>query len=297
MSLGTAKLLFFFPNFGELFFLADFHKDEVRSLGRELGLPVELLERHPFPGPGLSIRIICAEEPFMEADFGETQVLVRLMVDYANAAAKEHALLNRIEVATSEEERQLLEQLANRNQYFATLLPIRTVGVQVIQGPMYLKFHFSTHFVFQQGDSRTYSYCVALSSDQGPPNWEDLMTYARIIPRVCHNVNRVCYVFGKAIREPVTDVTTTFLTANVISTLREVDFLVNKTLREEGCYKKIAQMPVALIPIHFDRDPSLRTPSCQRSVVLRPFISQDFMTGLPAIPGVHLPQEVIRSFF
>lgn len=69
----------------------------------------------------------------MEADFGETQVLIRLMVDYANMAAKEHALLNRIEVATSEEDRQLLEELSNRNQFVATLLPIRTVGVQVLK--------------------------------------------------------------------------------------------------------------------------------------------------------------------
>uniref|UniRef100_A0A0P6ILJ4 Uncharacterized protein n=1 Tax=Daphnia magna TaxID=35525 RepID=A0A0P6ILJ4_9CRUS len=40
----------------------------------------------------------------MDADFGETQVLIRLMVDYAYMAAKEHALLNRIEIATSEQE-------------------------------------------------------------------------------------------------------------------------------------------------------------------------------------------------
>ncbi|XP_045028257.1 GMP synthase [glutamine-hydrolyzing]-like [Daphnia magna] len=111
--------------------LEDFHKNKVRALDRELGSPAELLERHPFPGPGLSVGIIYAEEPFSEVDFDETQVLIRLMVPYANIAAKEHALLNRIEITTSKEERILLEELSSHNQYVATLLPIRTVGVQV----------------------------------------------------------------------------------------------------------------------------------------------------------------------
>jgi len=43
--------------------LTSFYKDEVREVGAELGLAPELLHRHPFPGPGLAIRLLCATQP------------------------------------------------------------------------------------------------------------------------------------------------------------------------------------------------------------------------------------------
>lgn len=68
--------------------LKDFHKDEVRAIGKDLGLPSELVQRHPFPGPGLAIRIVCAEEPYIEKDFAETSILLKIITDFANANKK-----------------------------------------------------------------------------------------------------------------------------------------------------------------------------------------------------------------
>ena len=41
--------------------LTSFYKDEVRAIGREIGIPEPFLSRHPFPGPGLGIRCLCAD--------------------------------------------------------------------------------------------------------------------------------------------------------------------------------------------------------------------------------------------
>jgi len=44
-------------------------------------------------GPGLAVRVICAEEPYLEKDFAETSLILKLIVDYANAVKKVSAFL------------------------------------------------------------------------------------------------------------------------------------------------------------------------------------------------------------
>uniref|UniRef100_H2Y9F1 GMP synthase (glutamine-hydrolyzing) n=2 Tax=Ciona savignyi TaxID=51511 RepID=H2Y9F1_CIOSA len=254
--------------------LQDFHKDEVRILGRQLGLPENTLMRHPFPGPGLAIRVICAEEAFLCPEFSQTQTLLRLLSGYCHSINKPHALLQKIHaVITSEEEREMLRKYTDRFQMKAVLLPIKSVGVQ--------------------GDCRTYSYVVGLSSAEAKPDWETLFFMAKTIPRICHNVNRITYIFGEAVNDQIQDVTPTILSFNVLSTLRQCDNIAHSVLAQHNVVNKISQMPVVLIPLHFDRDTLCRGPSCQRSVVLRPFITNDFMTGLAAQPGKHIPEEVV----
>jgi GMP synthase (glutamine-hydrolysing) len=50
--------------------LTSFYKDEVREIGRDIGVPARFLARHPFPGPGLAIRCLCSE---VQAPVGESE--------------------------------------------------------------------------------------------------------------------------------------------------------------------------------------------------------------------------------
>ncbi|OIO26640.1 GMP synthase [Candidatus Micrarchaeota archaeon CG_4_10_14_0_2_um_filter_55_9] len=141
--------------------LRDLYKDEVRKVGKAVGLPEDVYSRQPFPGPGLAIRVLGEVTP-------------------------EKAGLVREACAIVEEE---IEAAVERGecekpwQYYAALLPVRSVGVQ--------------------GDKRAYGWTIVVRAVQSL----DAMTAAssqlpnpllkRISIRICNSlkqhVNRVVY--------------------------------------------------------------------------------------------------------
>ena len=70
--------------------LAELYKDEVREIGRELGLPAELIERWPFPGPGLGIRVLCSDG---EESFSERQKIEAVLQDMCEPYGVEAAMM------------------------------------------------------------------------------------------------------------------------------------------------------------------------------------------------------------
>ena len=71
--------------------LDHFFKDEVRALGTALGLPDHIVQRQPFPGPGLAIRIIGDVTPEKLAILKEADAIVREELDAYNAMIAEES--------------------------------------------------------------------------------------------------------------------------------------------------------------------------------------------------------------
>lgn len=76
------------------------------------------------------------------------------------------------------------------------------------------------------GDCRSYSYVLGLSTEEDP-DWNDLLFLAKLIPRILHNINRICYIFGGPVQYPIADITETRISQNTLAQLRQADHLAN----------------------------------------------------------------------
>ena len=161
-------------------------KDEVRRVGRQLGMPEHLITRHPFPGPGLAVRILGDITPekvriLQEAD----DIYIRGLRDYkvklsGEEARKVLAAGVPAQMTDGEIEVSLYDQIWQAGAIL--LSTVRSVGVM--------------------GDERTYENPVALravtSSDAMTADWAHLPYdfMARVSNEIINKVrgvNRVCY--------------------------------------------------------------------------------------------------------
>ena len=143
--------------------LRELFKDEVRNLGLALGLPRELVFRHPFPGPGLGVRIL-----------GEVKG------EYADLLRRADAVF--IEELRKFKDHEGVSWYDKTAQAFTVFLPVKSVGVM--------------------GDGRTYEYVVSLravqTTDFMTADWAPLPheLLARVSNRIINEVrgiNRVVY--------------------------------------------------------------------------------------------------------
>ncbi len=143
--------------------LRELFKDEVRALGIALGLPREMVYRHPFPGPGLGVRIL-----------GEVKPEFAALLQRADAI-----FIEELRNTKAPDGDPLYDKVA---QAFAVFLPVRSVGVM--------------------GDGRTYDYVVALravqTTDFMTAHWAELPydLLGRVSNRIINEVrgiNRVVY--------------------------------------------------------------------------------------------------------
>ncbi len=153
-------------------------------------------------------------------------------------------------------------RIAKAHGLAGTVLPVRSVGVQ--------------------GDERTYGYVAVLS---GKFSWERLKAASIEIPKRVHAVNRVCWLVKGTAGTP--RVVPTALARDTLDLLREADARASAALRREAPRARLAQLPIILLPVSLG--------AAGRAIVLRPFVTNDFMTGRAAIVGKELPLACVRA--
>lgn len=188
--------------------IRDLYKDEVRAIGKKLGLPDELVMRHPFPGPGLSINVLCNDgKP--DAKDAEELPLAQKELDEIKLdmfCPKCTASLKR------------------------SVLPVRSVGVQ----GDFRTYRFPALLTFREEGDGFYHF---------PDKREKIEECSSTITNAAKYINRTCIKLFQ--RPGITDdalkIQEGYCDRRRLDQLREVDNIVLTELHKSGWYDKIFQ--------------------------------------------------------
>ncbi|WP_407435351.1 glutamine-hydrolyzing GMP synthase [Treponema sp.] len=195
--------------------IKELYKDEVRSIGKKIGLNDELVMRHPFPGPGLSINVLCSDGILSDGDKAEL-----------NNAQKE---LEKIELT------QFCEKCTAKMT--RSVLPVKSVGVQ----GDFRTYRFPAVLTFAEEENGFYHI---------PHKWEKIESASSTITNSSSLINRTILRLWK--RPGLSDgdfkLLEGYCDKKRLDQLREVDNIVLTELHKSNWYNRIFQHLTIDIP-------------------------------------------------
>ena len=235
--------------------IRDLYKDEVRAIGKKLGLSDELVMRHPFPGPGLSINVLCNDgKSWSQKDKQEFD------------AAKDE--LNNIEL------NMFCENCTSN--LVRDVLPVRSVGVQ----GDFRTYRFPALLTFKDEGNGFYHF---------PKKHEKIEQCSSTITNAAKFINRTCiklYQNPKLKNEDL-KLQEGYCDKRRLDQLREVDNIVLTNLHNSGWYDKIFQ--------HLTIDLPFASCAEHATFVLRPVCSEDVMTARFAMLPAELLSKIVHE--
>ena len=188
--------------------IRDLYKDEVRAIGKKLGLPDELVMRHPFPGPGLSINVLCNDGKTNPKDDEELKLAQKELdeIKLDMFCPKCTASLKR------------------------SVLPVRSVGVQ----GDFRTYRFPALLTFREEGDGFYHF---------PDKREKIVECSSTITNAAKYINRTCIkLFQRpGLADEALKIQEGYCDRRRLDQLREVDNIVLTELHKSGWYDKIFQ--------------------------------------------------------
>lgn len=233
--------------------LKDLYKDEVRAIGKKLGLSDELVMRHPFPGPGLSINVLCTDGTISETDKTEMkQAQTELdAVTFTQFCAHCTQTLRR------------------------SVLPVRSVGVQ----GDFRTYRFPAVLTFRAEENGCYHL---------PKKWEKLEAASSAVTNSAQYINRCVIKLWQNPRAKDEDfrLQEGYCDKRRLDQTRDADDIVLTALRQSGWYGKIFQHLTIHLPYATDaqRCSFVLRPVCSEDVMTARFaqLPQDVLVPIVA---------------
>lgn len=188
--------------------LKDLYKDEVRAIGKKLGLEDKLVMRHPFPGPGLSINVLCSNGTMTDNDKEEFK--------------KAQEEISKVQLGM------FCEKCSENLEKY--ILPVKSVGVQ----GDFRTYRFPSVISFAKTENGFYHL---------PKKWEKLEAASSQITNSASFINRTIIRLWQnpSVKDEALKLQEGYCTKDRLDQTRDADDIVLTALHKSGWYNKIFQ--------------------------------------------------------